>query len=83
MNGSASPVRINLGEDFVHDASGKDDLPIGNRRRSVRLDTVMKTFNQFLHSEVLVKPLPNKIGDVNARVPKMLAGSPQRRYEIS
>ena len=38
-------------------------------------DAVVETLNQLLHSEVLIKPLPNKIGYVDARIPKVLAGS--------
>jgi hypothetical protein len=73
---------IDLDEDLIHDTSGEDDFAVRDRRWTVRSDAVVKALNELLHSGVLVKPLPNKIGDVDARVPKVLAGSPKRRYEI-
>ena len=66
---------IDLGEDLIHDTSGEDDFAIRDGRWTARADAVVKALNELLHSEVLVKPLPNKIGDVDACVSKILAGS--------
>src|SRR6266480_2339758 len=74
---------VDLGEDFVHYARGEDDFAIRDRCWTARADAVVKALNELLHSEVLVKSLPNKIGDIDARIPEVLASSPKRGYEIS
>ena len=48
-----------MGEDFVHYAGGEDDFPIRDRWWTARADAIVKALNEFLHSEVLVKSLPN------------------------
>ena len=73
---------IDLSEDLVHDTSGKDDFAVRDWRWTARSDAVVKALNELLHSKVLVKPLPNEIGDVDACVPKVLAGNSKRRHEI-
>ena len=74
---------IDLGEDFIHDTGGEDDFAVRDRQWAAKSDAVVKALNKLLHSRILVKPLPNKIGDVDTRVLEMLVGSPKRWYEIS
>jgi hypothetical protein len=72
----SSSARINLREDFVHDSSRKADFPIGNRRRAIQANAVVKTFDQFFHSEILIKPSAGKIHDVPFPILEMFPGTP-------
>src|SRR5436190_4874316 len=73
---------IDLDEDFVHDSGSKNDLPIRNGWRTPRADTVIKAFNQFLHSEVLIKPLTDEMGEVQPQISKVFSCVLQRWNKI-
>src|SRR5207247_1557317 len=79
---SLTSVLVSLGKDLIHDTSGEDDFAIRDRRWAARSDAVVKALNELLHAEILIKLLPNKVGDVDACVPKMLAGSAKGREKI-